>query len=330
MSVHRYRELMPSRAGGSVVASHIRVGTNGPVPDYVHFHRVQFQIIYCVRGWAKLVYEDGGPPSIMRAGDCVVQPPTIRHRVLESGDGLEVVEVTCPAEHETIADHAMTLPTETPRPVSQRVWHGQRFSWHRCVPHHRRAQVGKGWQAQDLGTAAATGGVGEAVSYVTLFFVLFHFRCLEHSFYFCTCVHNYSTLLVSCTLLCFVSRAVHTRISLVRNHDTDSDTSRVPNRCSCRYTAAGTDAVHSVTPIEPSIVIMYVVSGSVSVEHVNNSSGAAGKKGKRKSTLAVAGDSLSLPPASGAHEAEAATWCIVAKAPSTEILVVTLPVARLE
>jgi len=75
---------------------------------------------------------------------------------------------------------------------------------------------------------------------------------------------------------------------------------------------------------------MYVVSGSVSVEHVNNSSGAAGKKGKRKSTLAVAGGSLSLPPASGAHEAEAATWCIVAKAPSTEILVVTLPVARLE
>ena len=45
-----------------MVASHIRVGTDGPVPDYVHFHRVQFQIIYCVRGWAKLVYEDAGAP----------------------------------------------------------------------------------------------------------------------------------------------------------------------------------------------------------------------------------------------------------------------------
>ena len=106
---------MPSRAGGAVVASHIRVATNGPVPDYVHYHRVQFQMIYCVRGWARLVYEDGGPPSIMKAGDCVVQPPTIRHRVLESGDGLEVVEVSCPAEHETMADPDMQLPTEYAR-----------------------------------------------------------------------------------------------------------------------------------------------------------------------------------------------------------------------
>ena len=37
-----YRDLVPSRAGGALIASHIRIPDGGPVPDYVHFHRVQF------------------------------------------------------------------------------------------------------------------------------------------------------------------------------------------------------------------------------------------------------------------------------------------------
>lgn len=160
-----YRELLPSRAGGAVVASHIRVGTDGPVPDYVHFHRIRFQMIYCVQGWAKLVYEDNGPPSIMRPGDCVIQPPTMRHRVLESGGALEVVEISCPAEHETIADPHMVLPTSNVRP--DREWHGQRFSWHRRegTGWLKEADGGHGWLAQDLGTHTATGGIGAAAAY---------------------------------------------------------------------------------------------------------------------------------------------------------------------
>ena len=34
---------------------------------------------------------------MLRAGDFVTQPPTIRHRVLECSDGLEVLEVGSPA-----------------------------------------------------------------------------------------------------------------------------------------------------------------------------------------------------------------------------------------
>ena len=40
---------------------------------------------------------------MLRPGDMVIQPPEIRHRVLESSDGLEVVEIGCPADHITIA-----------------------------------------------------------------------------------------------------------------------------------------------------------------------------------------------------------------------------------
>jgi hypothetical protein len=45
-----YRDLIPTRLGGAMIASHIRV-PDGPVPDMVHYHKVGFQLIFCVAGW---------------------------------------------------------------------------------------------------------------------------------------------------------------------------------------------------------------------------------------------------------------------------------------
>ncbi|MCA9675959.1 MAG: cupin domain-containing protein [Kofleriaceae bacterium] len=121
----QYRDLIPGRQGGRFVASHIRIPDGGPVPDYVHFHRVHFQLIYCHRGWVRVVYEDQGPPFVLQPGDAVLQPPRIRHRVLEASPGLEVIEIGCPAEHETWADHDLVLPTA--RVDAARDFDGQRF-----------------------------------------------------------------------------------------------------------------------------------------------------------------------------------------------------------
>jgi quercetin dioxygenase-like cupin family protein len=148
----KYRDLIPDRQGGRFIASHIRIVDGGPVPDYVHFHDIRFQMIYCRTGWVRLVYEDQGEPFTMHAGDCVVQPPRIRHRVLEASAGLEVIEVGCPAIHATHADHELALPTV----VRDRSYDGQRFVWHRA----RAATWIDG--ACDLGIAAATGGVASA------------------------------------------------------------------------------------------------------------------------------------------------------------------------
>ena len=90
----RYRDLVPDRQGGRFIASHIRIDAAGEVPDYVHYHRVHFQFLYCRRGRVRVVYEDQGPPFDFVAGDCILQPPGIRHRVLECSAGLEVVEVS--------------------------------------------------------------------------------------------------------------------------------------------------------------------------------------------------------------------------------------------
>jgi quercetin dioxygenase-like cupin family protein len=152
-----YRDLLPDRQGGRFVASHIRIPDGGPVPDYVHYHRVRFQLIYCRRGWVRLVYEDQGPPFVLRAGDCVLQPPLIRHRVLECSPGLEVIELGSPAEHETLVEHQLGLPTPQVHP--QRDFSGQRFVRHQAAEATWSPWRLDGFEARDTGIADATGGL---------------------------------------------------------------------------------------------------------------------------------------------------------------------------
>lgn len=153
-----YRDLIPGRLGGSIIASHIRIPGAGPVPDMVHYHTVGFQLIFCYSGWVRLVYEDQGPPFVLRAGDCVIQPPRIRHRVLEASDNLQVVEIGVPAEHITTLDHEMELPTPALNP--DRDFDGQKF----CRSEAAKAVWTpwwrlRGFEGRETGIATATAGV---------------------------------------------------------------------------------------------------------------------------------------------------------------------------
>jgi quercetin dioxygenase-like cupin family protein len=155
-----YRDLIPGRQGGRFIASLITVPDGGPVADWVHYHKVRFQMIFCWRGWVRLVYEDQGPPFVLAAGDLVLQPPRIRHRVLESSPGLEVVELGCPALHETVADHEMSLPTG--RDLPRRDFQGQLFLRHVSAATPWTADPGTGFERRDTGMIAATGGLADA------------------------------------------------------------------------------------------------------------------------------------------------------------------------
>jgi quercetin dioxygenase-like cupin family protein len=155
-----YRDLVPNRLGGAMIASHIRV-PDGKVPDMVHFHKVGFQLIFCVKGWVDVLYEDQGGIRRLHAGDCFIQPPTIRHRVLESGDGIEVIEIGVPADHITEIDHDMTLPNATVN--TDREWQGQRFV-------HNVRSTGSfapfripGFEARDTTINAGTKGVASVM-----------------------------------------------------------------------------------------------------------------------------------------------------------------------
>lgn len=149
-----YRDLIPDRLGGSIIASHINIPEGGPVPDVVHYHTIGFQLIFCYRGWVRLVYEDQGPPFLLQAGDCVTQPPEIRHRVLEASDQLEVVEIGIPAEHMTTIDHEMDLPTGMYRP--EREFQGQRFCRHISADAQWEHWTVPGFICRDTGVSHAT------------------------------------------------------------------------------------------------------------------------------------------------------------------------------
>ena len=155
----RYRDLIPGRWGGRYVASHIRIDSAGPVPDYVHYHHVRFQMIYCRAGWVRVVYEDQGPPFVLNAGDCVLQPPQIRHRVLESSAELEVIEIGCPAIHATHADAQLALPNGQLNPGRQ--YSDQRFVRHRAAQAQWLA-LDQVVQMRDTGIATATNGLATA------------------------------------------------------------------------------------------------------------------------------------------------------------------------
>ncbi|MCE8512859.1 cupin [Ruegeria pomeroyi] len=152
-----YRDLVPSRLGGSIIASHIRIPDGGPVPDMVHFHRVGFQLIFCIHGWVDVVYEDQGDKMRLTAGDCFIQPPEIRHRVLEASDNVQVIEIGVPAEHVTEIDHEMTLPTPHLRP--DREWQGQRFVYNRAEGAEWSPFRLPGYICRDTTIAANTKGV---------------------------------------------------------------------------------------------------------------------------------------------------------------------------
>jgi quercetin dioxygenase-like cupin family protein len=151
-----YRDLIPTRLGGRYIASHISILDGGPVADWVHYHRVALQLIFVRRGWVRVVYQDQGEPFVMNEGDLVLQPPGIRHRVLESSPGLEVVEISAPALHATFADHELALPNGEKPGLT---YGGQRFLRH--VAADTAWTPFLGGEAQETGISDATDGVAQ-------------------------------------------------------------------------------------------------------------------------------------------------------------------------
>jgi quercetin dioxygenase-like cupin family protein len=150
------RDIVPSRLGGRYVASEISIGQGGEVADWLHFHEIALQILYVRRGWVRVVYEDQGQPFVMSAGDVVLQPPGIRHQVLECSGSLKVVEITAPALHATFAEHELRLPNGN-NPA--RVFGTQHFL------HHVAAQAPwtpfRGGEAQETSMATASCGLAD-------------------------------------------------------------------------------------------------------------------------------------------------------------------------
>ena len=66
-----------------------------------HFHDVDFQMVYVLKGWIKGEYEGAGE-VMMREGSCWLQPPKIKHTVIDYSDDCELLEIIMPADFATV------------------------------------------------------------------------------------------------------------------------------------------------------------------------------------------------------------------------------------
>lgn len=68
----------------------------------LHQHKLDFQMIYILKGWIKFTYAGHGE-HIFGPGDCCLQPPGIVHNELDCSDDLELLEITSPGDYATVA-----------------------------------------------------------------------------------------------------------------------------------------------------------------------------------------------------------------------------------
>lgn len=96
-----YRDLgIEGASKGDFVAHVIRAREGDNATGVWHRHDCNFQMIYVLNGWAKFEYEGHGV-HVIHPGDCVLQPPNIRHREIEHSADFEVLEIVSPAHFET-------------------------------------------------------------------------------------------------------------------------------------------------------------------------------------------------------------------------------------
>ena len=103
-SYARYRDLGFAKATGGLVQAHV-IRMIPPVTDEVrkrHIHDVELQLVYVLKGSMTTDFEGQGPVT-MHAGSCWIQPPKIKHTVLDYSDDCEVLEIILPADFETVA-----------------------------------------------------------------------------------------------------------------------------------------------------------------------------------------------------------------------------------
>jgi quercetin dioxygenase-like cupin family protein len=116
-SCFEYRDLGISAAtNGRAMAHVIRAKPGGHAGFGWHRHNLDFQMYYVLKGWVKFDYEGVGEVTAT-AGSCVHQPPGIRHAEIAHSDDLEILEITLPAEFETIETEAPAVAGEA-EPVS--------------------------------------------------------------------------------------------------------------------------------------------------------------------------------------------------------------------
>ena len=99
-----YRDLGVAAASQGLAQAHVirLIGPCNPAEvSKLHFHDVDFQMVYVLKGWVK-TYLEGQGETLMQQGSAWTQPPRIKHLILDYSDDVELLEVILPAEFKTV------------------------------------------------------------------------------------------------------------------------------------------------------------------------------------------------------------------------------------
>jgi mannose-6-phosphate isomerase-like protein (cupin superfamily) len=99
-----YRDLGVAEASRGLVQAHVirLIGPCNPAEvSKLHFHDVEFQMVYVLKGWVK-TYMEGQGETLMKQGSAWTQPPRLKHLILDYSDDVELLEVILPAEFKTV------------------------------------------------------------------------------------------------------------------------------------------------------------------------------------------------------------------------------------
>ena len=100
----QYRDLGVKDATRGMAVAHVVkfIGPCDPkVVSKMHLHKAQVQMIYVLKGSMTPEF-DGHGVHTMKAGDSWLQPPSIKHKVLNYSDDCEVLEIVMPGNFKTV------------------------------------------------------------------------------------------------------------------------------------------------------------------------------------------------------------------------------------
>jgi hypothetical protein len=100
----KYRDLGVADASHGLAQAHVirLIGPCDPAEvSKLHFHDVEFQMVYVLKGWVK-TYMEGQGETMMKQGSAWTQPPRLKHLILDYSDDVELLEVILPAEFRTV------------------------------------------------------------------------------------------------------------------------------------------------------------------------------------------------------------------------------------
>ena len=99
-----YRDLGIAAATDGLAQAHVirLIGPCNPAEvSKLHFHDIEFQMVYVLKGWVK-TYMEGQGETLMKEGSAWTQPPRVKHLIMDYSDDVELLEVILPAEFKTV------------------------------------------------------------------------------------------------------------------------------------------------------------------------------------------------------------------------------------